>query len=145
MDQKQQLLLDATRRLIRRGAFPNLAKLLTKSHPADIAHLFRYLDLKEQRILFNLIEDAEKSAYVLAELDHSTGAQLLEQLDKETIAEVLQEMSSDDAADIIGNMPQELVDGSLNLMHDEDSEEIEPLLSYDEGSAGGTMSLEIFT
>ena len=28
MDQKQQLLLDATRRLIRRGAFPNLAKLL---------------------------------------------------------------------------------------------------------------------
>jgi magnesium transporter len=62
MDQKQQLLLDATRRLIRRGAFPNLVKLLTKSHPADIAHLFRYLDLKEQRILFNLIEDAEKSA-----------------------------------------------------------------------------------
>ena len=75
MDQKQQLLLDATRRLIRREAFPNLAKLLAKSHPADIAHLFRYLDLKEQRILFHLIGDAEKSAYVLAELDHVTGSE----------------------------------------------------------------------
>ena len=145
MDQKQQLLLDATRRLIRRGAFPNLAKLLVKSHPADIAHLFRYLDLKDQRILFNLIEDAEKSAYVLAELDHSTGAQLLEQLDKETITEVLQEMSSDDAADIIGNMPQALADEILDIMHDEDSEEIEHLLQYDEDTAGGIMSTEIFS
>ncbi len=144
MDQKQQLLLDATRRLIRRGAFPNLAKLLAKSHPADIAHLFRYLDLKEQRILFNLIGDAEKSAYVLAELDHVTGAQLLQQLDKETITEVLQEMPSDDAADIIGNMPEELAEEILNIMQDEDSEEIEHLLQYDEDSAGGIMSTEIF-
>ncbi len=144
MDQKQQLLLDATRRLIRRGAFPNLAKLLAKSHPADIAHLFRYLDLKDQRILFNLIDGAEKSAYVLAELDHSSGAQLLEQLDKETITEVLQEMPSDDAADIIGNMPQELADEILDIMHDEDSEEIEHLLQYDEETAGGIMSTEIF-
>ncbi len=145
MDQKQQLLLDATRRLIRRGAFPNLAKLLAKTHPADIAHLFRYLDLKDQRILFNLIEDAEKSAYVLAELDHVVGAKLLEQLDKETITEVLQEMSPDDAADIIGNMPEELADQILDIMHDEDSEEIEHLLQYDEDSAGGIMSTEIFS
>ncbi|MCK4509949.1 MAG: magnesium transporter [Desulfuromonadales bacterium] len=145
MDQKQQLLLDATKRLIRRGAFPNLAKLLAKSHPADIAHLFRYLELKEQRILFNLIENAEKSANVLAELDHAIGAQLLEQLDKETITEVLQEMSSDDAADIIGNMPEDLADEILNIMHDEDSDEIEHLLQYEEDTAGGIMSTETFS
>ncbi|MDT8440706.1 MAG: magnesium transporter [Desulfuromonadales bacterium] len=144
MDHKQQILLDATRRLIRRGAFPNLAKLLVKSHPADIAHLFRYLELKEQRILFNLIDDAEKGAYVLSELDHATGARLLEQLDKETITEVLQEMPSDDAADIIGNMPEELALEILDIMHDEDSEEIEQLLRYDEDSAGGIMSTEVF-
>ncbi len=144
MDQKQQILLDATRRLIRRGAFPNLVKLLNKSHPADIAHLFRYLELKEQRILFNLIEDPEKSAYVLSELDHVLGAQLLEQLDKETITEVLEQMPSDDAADIIGNMPAELADEILNTMQDEDSEEIEELLQYDEDTAGGIMSTEIF-
>jgi magnesium transporter len=144
MDQKSQLLLDATRRLIRRGAFPNLDRLLAKSHPADIAHLFRYLDLKDQRILFNLISDAEKGAYVLAELDHDTGAQLLEQLDRETIKDVLQEMSSDDAADIIGYMPEELADAILDIMHDEHSDEIEHLLQYDEDTAGGIMSTEIF-
>ncbi|MEJ2700719.1 MAG: magnesium transporter, partial [Desulfuromonadales bacterium] len=124
MDQKLQILLDTVRKLIRRGAFPNLSKVLAKSHPADVAHLFRYLDLKEQRILFNLIEEPETAAYVLSELDHSTGAQLLEQIEKETITEVLQEMPYDDAVEIIRNMPEELAEEILNIMQDEHSEEI---------------------
>lgn len=145
MEQKHQILLDTARRLIRRGAYPHLSKLLHKIHPADIAHLFRYLDLKEQRILFTLIEDAEISAYVLSELDHATGAQLLEQIDKETITEVLQEMPYDDAVDIIRNLPDELAEEILTIMQDEDSTEIEQLLQYDEYTAGGIMSTEIFS
>ena len=144
MDHNHQVLLDATRRLIRRGALPNLAKLLAKTHPADIAHLFRYLDLKEQRLLFNLIAEPEISADVLSELDHATGAHILEQLDKQTITEVLQEMATDDAADIVGYMPDELADEILNIMQDEDSQEIEQLLSYEEDTAGGIMSPEFF-
>jgi magnesium transporter len=145
MDQKLQMLLDTVKKLIRRGASPNLSKVISKSHPADIAHLFRYLDLKEQKILFTLIEDPETGAYVLSELDHGTGAQLLEQIDKETITEVLQEMPYDDAVDIIRNMPEELAEEILGIMHDEDSEEIEQLLRYDEDTAGGIMSPEIFS
>ncbi len=145
MEQKLQILLDTVRKLIRRGASPNLTKVISKSHPADIAHLFRYLDLKEQKIFFNLIEDPETAAYVLSELDHITGAQLLEQIDKETITEVLQEMPYDDAVDIIRNMPEELAEEILTSMQDEDSEEIEQLLLYDEDTAGGIMSPEIFS
>jgi magnesium transporter len=145
MEQKHQILLDTVRRLVRRGAYPHLSKLLHKIHPADIAHLFRYLDLKEQRILFTLIEDPEISAYVLSELDHATGAQLLEQIDKETITEVLQEMPYDDAVDIIRNLPDELAEEILTIMQDEDSTEIEQLLQYDEDTAGGIMSTEIFS
>ncbi|MEJ2199748.1 MAG: magnesium transporter [Desulfuromonadaceae bacterium] len=145
MDQKLQMLLATVRKLIRRGAYPNLAKVLSKSHPADIAHLFRYLELKEQRILFNLLSNAEVSAYVLSELDHATGAQLLEQIDKETITEVLQEMPYDDAVDIIRNMPEELAEEVLQIMKDEHSDEIEELLKYGEDTAGGIMATEIFS
>jgi len=144
MDQKLQILLETVRKLIRRGAYPNLTKVVAKSHPADIAHLFRYLDLKEQRILFNLIEDTETAAYVLSELDHATGAQLLEQIDKETITAVLQEMPYDDAVEIIRDMPEELAAEILGIMQDEHSEEIEQLLQYDEDTAGGIMSTEVF-
>ncbi len=145
MDQKQQLLLDTVKKLIRRGASPNLTKVLGKSHPADIAHLFGYLDLKEQKILFHLIEDSEMAAYVLSELEHSTGALLLEQIDKATITEVLQEMPYDDAVDILRNMPEELADEILGTMQDKDSEEIEQLMLYAEDTAGGIMSTEIFS
>ncbi len=145
MEQKLQILLDTVRKLIRRGAYPNLGKVLVKTHPADIAHLFRYLELKEQRVLFNLLGDPEVSAYVLSELDHATGAQLLEQIDKETITEVLQEMAYDDAVDIIRNMPEELAEEVLQIMKDEHSDEIEELLKYGEDTAGGIMATEIFS
>ncbi len=143
-EQRLQILLDTIRKLLRRGAFPNLTKVLGKIHPADIAHLFRYLDLKEQRILFNLIDNPETAAYVLSELDHATGAQLLEQLEKETITEVLQEMPYDDAVEIIRSMPEELAEEILDIMKDEDSKEIEQLLTYGEDTAGGIMSTEVF-
>ncbi|WP_298039735.1 magnesium transporter [uncultured Desulfuromonas sp.] len=145
MEQKLQILLDTVKKLLRRGAYPNLTKVLSKSHPADIAHLFRYLDLKQQRILFNLIGDREMAASVLAELEHATGAQLLEQLEKERIIEVLQEMPYDDAVDIIRNMPEELAEEVLLTMEDEHSEEIEELLKYGEDTAGGIMATEFFS
>lgn len=144
MDQKLQMLLDTVRKLIRRGAYPNLTKVVAKSHPADVAHLFRYLDLKEQRILFNLIDDTETAAYVLSELEPATGAQLLEQIDKETITAVLQEMPYDDAVEIIRDMPEELAAEILGIMQDEHSEEIEQLLQYEEDTAGGIMSTDVF-
>jgi magnesium transporter len=145
MEQKLQRLLETVHRLHRRGAYPNLAKLLSKIHPADIAHLFRYLDLKEQRMLFNLIPNPEIAGTVLVEVEHATAAQILESLEKETITEVLQELPYDDAADIIQNMPEELAEEILHLMEDEDSEEIEELLKYAEDTAGGIMATEIFS
>nr|WP_320113896.1 magnesium transporter [uncultured Desulfuromonas sp.] len=145
MDQKVQMLLDTVRKLIRRGAHPNLNNLLKKTHPADIAHLFRYLDLKEQRVLFHLVEDVDTAAEVLSEIEHSVSAQLLEQIEKETIVHVLHHMPYDDAVDIIQNMPEELAEEVLDSMQDDCSDEIEQLMQYQEDTAGGIMSTEIFS
>ncbi|PLX93042.1 MAG: magnesium transporter [Desulfuromonas sp.] len=145
MDQKVQILLDTVRKLIRRGAHSNLNNLLKKTHPADIAHLFRYLDLKEQRVLFHLLEDVDTAAEVLSEIEHSVSALLLEQIEKETIVHVLQHMPYDDAVDIIQNMPEELAEEVLDSMQDDCSEEIEQLMQYQEDTAGGIMSTEIFS
>lgn len=145
MDQKLQVLLDTVKKLIRRGAYPNLNKVIGKSHPADIAELFSYLSPKEQQILFSLIEDTETAASVLSELDYSTGAHLLEQIGHETITKVLQEMAYDDAAEIIRNMPEDVAQEILSTMQDEHSDEIEHLLQYDEDTAGGIMSTDIFS
>lgn len=145
MEQKIQMLLDTIRKLIRRGAHSNINNLLKKTHPADIAHLFRYLDLKDQRIVFHMLEDADTAAEVLCEIEHSASALLLEQIEKEHIVDVLQHMSHDDAVDIIQNMPEELADEILDAMQDDCSEEIENLMQYQEDTAGGIMSTEFFS
>ena len=145
MDQRQQMLLETVKRLIRRGATPSLSNLLSKSHPADVAHLFHDLDRREQQSLFELVTDPELSATVLSELDPEVSAQLIENLNKEEIVSILDEMASDDAVDVIQNLPEELAEEILQLMEDEDSSEIEQLLQYDEDTAGGIMSTDIFS
>jgi magnesium transporter len=145
MDQRQQMLLETVKRLIRRGASPSLSNLLSKSHPADVAHLFHDLERREQQVLFELVTDPELSATVLSELDPEVSAQLLENLNKQEIVTILDKMANDDAVDVIQSFPEELAEEILQLMEDEDSQEIEQLLQYEEDTAGGIMSTEIFS
>jgi len=145
MDQKHQILLDSCKKFMRRGATNNLRKLIDKSHPADIAHLFRYLIPSQQFKLFELVPAIEDRARILAEIDHSISAFLLEKMEQRAIAEILQEMPNDDAVDIIQNMPEDLAEEILAIMQDEDSDEIEQLMQYEEDTAGGIMSTEFFS
>jgi magnesium transporter len=145
MAQRQQVLLEMVKRLIRRDASPSLSNLLSKSHPVDVAHLFHDLERHEQRILFELISDPEMSGTVLSELDPEVSAQLLENLNKEQIVTILDEMANDDAVDVIQTLPESLAEEILQLMEDEYSQEIEQLLQYDEDTAGGIMSTDIFS
>ncbi len=142
-EQRMQVLLGTVKKLLRRGANTHLSKVLAKIHPADIAHLFRFLDLKEQTLLFNLIPDKSRVADVLSELDWSAGAQLLEKIDRDTIITILHEMADDDSVELLRNMPDEFADEILAEMQSEHSEDIEQLLGYDEDTAGGIMSTDV--
>ncbi|WP_020676870.1 magnesium transporter [Geopsychrobacter electrodiphilus] len=144
-EQRMQVLLGSVRKLLRRGATPNLRKALAKIHPADIAHLFLYLDLKDQTLLLSLISDKSRAADVLSELDWSEGAHLLEKIDRETIIAILQEMADDDIVELLRNMPDELAEEILSALQSEHSDDIEQLLGYDEDTAGGIMSTDVFS
>ena len=139
-----QLLLETTRRLIRRQAVANLKRIVAKAHPADIAYLFDHLNEREQRVVFDLIEDSETAAEVLSEIDKASSAQLLEGMDKHRMTEILQAMSSDDRADFISELPEELAEEILSLMAKEQSEQVEGLLSYEEDTAGRIMTPDFF-
>lgn len=144
-DQGIQVLLGTVKKLLRRGATTNLVRVLTKIHHADIAHLLQYLDPKDQQILFNLIQDKEKAAGVISELEWNIGAQLLEQLEVDNAINILHEMADDDSVELIRNLPEELADSILAAMKIEQSEELEQLLGYDEETAGGIMSTDVFS
>lgn len=144
-EQKMQLLQGTVSKLLRRGANSNLKKALGKIHPADIAHLFRYFNLNEQKKLLSLIPDLEQAADVLTELEADSRTKLTELLDKDYLISLVQQMADDDSAELLRALPDVLAEEILAALHTEQSEDVEQLLGYDEDTAGGIMSTDVFS
>jgi magnesium transporter len=138
-DDRTKLLLDTIKRLLRRGATAHLHKIVNKTHAADLAVVFRFLTLREQEALFDLMETVEQKALLFSELEEELLVKLIEDMPVEKIAEILEQMPNDDVADLLGKLSDERAQALLDLMTKEESEEVEGLLRYDEKTAGGIM------
>ena len=63
--------LDATRRLYRRNSRVTLYKLIQKTHPSEMAWVYRYLSSTERRDIFQYIRRMEGLGAFLQEIDHA--------------------------------------------------------------------------
>ena len=112
-------------------------------YPADITEYLEQVELPEWPALLRLIEDREKRAQVVVELDESSRRDLLVLLKPEEIAELIREMESDDAADIIAKLPVVTRYETLYRLPQAQRHRILELLGYPEDSAGGIMQIEL--
>jgi magnesium transporter len=135
-----KVLLDTLRRLHRRGATENTRKLILKTHPADLAWVFRSLPANERRAVFEIIARTDLVADFLSELDESIMVELVEDLPPTFMADVVTNMASDDAADLLEALPNDLAVEIRTHMDSADRNEVEELLKYDPETAGGIMS-----
>lgn len=117
---------------------------LTDLHPADIAELFRTLNLRQAEWLFSLLPGNEVKADVLMELDEDDRRKLLEGMDPEQIGHFIDLLDTDDAVDLIQELDKD--DREEVISHIDDMEQagnIVDLLQYDEDTAGGLMATEM--
>ncbi len=135
-----KVLLDTLRRLHRRGATENIKKLISKTHPADLAWVFRSLTSIEQNDIFQIIGQTDMVADFLSELDSSIMVDLVDDLSASFMAGVVTRMASDDAADLLEALPEEIAHNIRTHMEADDRHEVEELLKYDPQTAGGIMS-----
>jgi magnesium transporter len=136
---RNRVLVESIKRLMRRGAFPHLRKIVNKTHAADLSIVFRSLTLSQQHQLFALISDPEIKGAVFSELEEDNLLEFIEGLHLDELVEILDNMPTDDAADLIGKLPEEKSHAILDRMQREDSEEVEGLLKYENDTAGGIM------
>jgi len=136
---RNRILVESAKRLLRRGATSHLGKIVNKTHAADLSLVFRSLSLAQQRKLFGLISDVEQKGILFSELDEDTFQDLIEDMKIEDIVKVLESMPADDVADIIGRLPEEKSKTILDKMKTAESEEVEDLLRYEDDTAGGIM------
>ncbi len=134
------VILDMVRRLNRRGANENLMKLISKTHPADMAWVFRHLTEEERGNVFDIIAQTEDVGEFLKELDDSIMVELVSELTPQYMADIITNMAPDDAADILEVLPEKIAAEISEHMATQDREEVEGLLQYHPESAGGLMS-----
>jgi magnesium transporter len=139
LSERNKILVESIKRLLRRDATTHLRKIVDKTHAADMSVVFRSLPLSSQQKLFDMIEDTQQKGVLFSELDEDIFFNFIEGMDLDELVEILEQMPTDDVADIIGRLPKEKSDTILEKMKKEGSEEVEDLLRYGDDTAGGIM------
>ena len=139
------ILKDTFGRLLRRNAQTNLKKLIKKTHPADLAVVFRYFNDDEQIQVFELMQSHEHTIEFLVELDDTLIEKVLNIKSPDRVASLIQNASTNDQSYILGFLQEEQAQSVIDLLEKEEQEEIEEIMGYPEDSAGSMMATEVFT
>ena len=132
-------------RLLRRHADTNLIKLIKKTHPADLAIVFRYFDEDQQHEVFSLMKNNEHTLEFLIELDDLFIANLLKHEDTDQIARLIQNASTNEQSYILGALENNQAQSVIDKLKIEEKEEIEEIMAYPDDSAGVIMATDVFT
>jgi CBS domain-containing protein len=116
---------------------------LRRLKPAQLADIIEKATAGEQReLLTRMHAHPDLEADVFEELDEDQASDLLEARTDPEIADILGRMRADDAADALLDLPQERRMSVLRQLPDPQQKRITALLSYQEATAGGLMSLD---
>ena len=139
------ILKDTFGRLLRRHAETNLIKLINKTHPADLAIVFRYFNDIEQGQVFTLMQNNEQTLEFLTELDDTLIEKLLNNENPKRIAGLIHNASTNDQSYILGTLKSGQSQSVIDLLKTEKQEEIEEIMGYPKDSAGMMMATDVFT
>jgi magnesium transporter len=117
---------------------------LNEMHPADLADLLEDMHPDAGVALLNSL-DVETAADAVQEMEQPFQAPLVEEMATEKASDLLEAMPPDEAADIIGDLPEQKAQEILANMQPEPAQEVKELLQYDEHTAGGRMTPDVFT
>ncbi|MCH5216089.1 MAG: magnesium transporter [Muribaculaceae bacterium] len=136
--------IEEIKAIIETGDREGAVREMQDMHPADIAELFRGLEIEEAGILIGLL-DADVAADVLMEMDEDDRKEYLASLSKETIAtQIVEHLETDDAVDLIQELDEKDREEVLSHINDvEQAGDIIDLLKYDDDTAGGMMGTEM--
>ena len=129
--------LEAVREAVSEEDWDQAVALVEALRPRDQADVFSDLPAPEQDELLPRL-GLEDSADILEELIEEEAAEVAARLRTRDLARIVDEMEPDEAADLLGDIPQEQASEILAVI--DDAEEVRPLLSHPDESAGGLMT-----
>jgi len=129
-------------RLLGKGRVNAAKSLIGPFHPADVADVIERLPTELKPEVFGLLDNVDKAADVMLELDEESLSTILADLDRRELADLIKKMESDDAADVIAQLKVNQRSKVIEELPVENRTEVTELLKYPENSAGGRMRME---
>lgn len=141
---QRKTLVDSITRLSQRGAERNLKKILQRVRSQDLAWILSQVTSSEIHKIFALIDEPTKQAETLIEAIPELQRNILKELDDLQIMELLHHLFADDVVDLLKNVPEDRAERILDAWKSPDSANIDTLMAYEAGTAGGIMSPDFF-
>jgi magnesium transporter len=133
---------ETARELLRKATPDRILRFIGKSHPADIALLFKDLEPAEVRLLFDLLFSIRRAGKTLKELPPDLLPDILEIIEDEKLAKMMVWADPDDEVTFIDSLPEERRERVLALVDPDRRERVQKFIGYPEGSVGRIMTTE---
>jgi magnesium transporter len=131
---------DIVREMLRTATPDRILRFIGKSHPADIALLFKGLQPSEVRQLFDILFSSRRADKTLKELPPELLPDILELIDDEKIGRLIVRADPDDAVTFIDSLSDNRREKILALLDPERQAVVRELINYPEGTVGRIMT-----
>ena len=133
---------DTVREMLRTATPDRVLRFIGKSHPADIALLFKGLEAPEIRQLFDILFSSRRAAKTLKELPPELLPDILALIDDEKVGRLIVRADPDDAVTFIDSLPEERREHVMGLLDPERRAAVREIINYPEGTVGRLMTTE---
>ena len=140
--QSQAINLEVVRELIRTATPDRVLRIIGRSHPADIALLFKDLEPAEVRKLVELLLSVRRAGKTLMELPPYLLPEILDLIEDVKLAKMLVWADPDDEVTFIESLPEERRDRVLALVDPDRRERVKQFIGFPEGTVGRIMTPE---
>ncbi|HET7006217.1 MAG TPA: magnesium transporter [Candidatus Binatia bacterium] len=133
---------DTVREMLRTATPDRVLRFIGKSHPADIALLFKGLDSAEVRQLFDVLFSSRRAAKTLKELPPELLPDILALIDDEKVGRLIVRADPDDAVTFIDSLSEERRESVLALLDPERRAAVREIINYPDGTVGRLMTTD---
>ena len=133
---------DTVREMLRTATPDRILRFIGKSHPADIALLFKGLEPAEIRQLFDILFSSRRAAKTLKELPADLLPDILALIDDDKVGRLIARADPDDAVIFIDSLPEEQREKMFALLDPERQAAVREIINYPEGTVGRIMTTD---
>lgn len=133
---------DTVREMLRTATPDRVLRFIGKSHPADIALLFKGLEPSEIRQLFDILFSSRRAAKTMKELPPELLPDILALIDDEKVGRLIARADPDDAVTFIDSVSEDRREKVLSLLDPERQAAVRELINYPEGTVGRIMTTD---